>query len=159
MKTKKKPLVKKFFPFPLFRIDALADYLTEMRKQGLMIESTPHYGILKFRPVKPRDDLRYVILTHFFGSPYQKTRDWDIEFMRKRFPQFDKEFHNEPAWYTWYTRPYYFDLYYSSSISDEDFEALKQFRRKRLKKINIKRILLYFLAATPFIIFALITLL
>ena len=158
MKTKK-VTVKKFFPFPLFRIDALADYLTEMRKQGLMIESTPCFGILKFRPVKPRDDLRYVILTHFFGSPYQKTRNWDIGFMRKHFSQFDKEFHNEPTWYTWYTKPYYFDLYYSSSISDEDFEALKKFRSKRLRKINIERIVLYFLVTIPFIVLALIKLL
>lgn len=142
--TKDKTSFKKFFPFASFRIDALADYLTEMRRQGFMFESMSSFNVLKFRPVKPRSDLRCVVLNHYFSysGRREKIRDWDIEFMKQRFPQFHREFNNQSE----LSSPgdaIKFTVYCSSVISDEDIEALKMFRKKRLKKINVFKTVLY----------------
>lgn len=143
MKKKDKTSVKKFSPFAFYRIDALAEYLTEMRRQGFMFESMSMFNVLSFRPVKPRDDLKYVVLNHYFPNSgcVEKIRDWDIEFMKRRFPQFDREFHKQ------FESPprdaYKFTVYCSSVISDEDFEELKSFRKKRLIKINIFKVSIY----------------
>lgn len=143
--------VKKFFPFAFYRPDKLADYLTEMRRQGFMFESMNMFNVLKFRQVKPRIDLRYVVLNYYFPNSGRadKIRDWDILFMKQRFPQFDKEFHKQ-----FISSPrdaFKFVVYYSSVISDEDIEALKQFRKKRLIKINIFKISIYLYLAALFI--------
>lgn len=150
-KKKDKNAVKKFFPFAFYRIDALADYLTEMRRKGFMFESMNSFNVLKFRPVKPRDDLRYVVLNYYFPNSGRadKIRDWDILFMKQRFPQFDREFHNQ-----FESSPrdvFKFVVYCTSVISDEDIEALKQFRKKRLRKINAFKISLYLYLAVLFI--------
>lgn len=139
--TKDKTSFKKFFPFASFRIDALADYLTGMRRQGFMFESMSSFNVLKFRPVKPRSDLRYVVLNHYF-SHSGRARDWDIGFMKRRFPQFHREFNNQSE----LSSPgdaVKFTVYCSSVISDEDIEALKMFRKKRLRKINAFKTVLY----------------
>lgn len=143
-KPKDKTSFKKFFPFASFRIDALADYLTEMRRQGFMFESMSSFNVLKFRPVKPRNDLKYVVLNHYFSHSGRrgKIRDWDIEFMKQRFPQFHREFNNQFE----LSSPgdaVKFTVYCSSVISDEDIEALKMFRKKRLRKINVFKTVLY----------------
>lgn len=149
---KKKTEIRKFFPFAFYRPDKLADYLTEMRRQGFMFESMSMFNVLKFKPVKPRNDLRYVVLNYYFpntGSAW-KIRDWDILFMKQRFPQFDREFHKQ-----FESSPrdaFKFIIYCSSMISDEDIEALKQFRKKRLIKINIFKISIYLYLAALFII-------
>lgn len=139
-KKKDKNAVKKFFPFAFYRIDALADYLTEMRRKGFMFESMDSFNVLKFRPVKPRDDLKYVVLNYYFpntGNAW-KIRDWDILFMKQRFPQFNREFHEQ---YVSSPRDVFkFVVYCTSVISDEDIEALNQFRKKRLRKINAFKI-------------------
>lgn len=132
--------IKKFFPFAFYRPDKLAEYLTEMRRQGFMFEDMSTFNVLKFKPVNPRDDLRYVVLNYYFpntGNAW-KIRDWDILFMKQRFPQFDREFHN--CFKSSSRDVYKFVIYCTSVISDEDIEALKQFRKKRLKKINAFKI-------------------
>lgn len=142
-KSKEINTVKKFFPFAFYRPDKLADYLTEMRRQGFMFESMNTFNVLKFRQVKPRNDLRYVVLNYYFPNSGRadKIRDWDILFMKQRFPQFDREFHN---WFESSPRDAFkFVIYCTSVITDEDVEALKQFRKKRLIKINVFKISLY----------------
>lgn len=149
---KNKNQIKKFFPFAFYRPDKLAEYLTEMRRQGFMFEDMSMFNVLKFKPVKPRDDLRYVVLNYYFPNTGRadKIRDWDILFMKQRFPQFDREFHKR-----FVSSPrdvYKFAIYCTSVISDEDIEALKQFRKKRLKKINAFKISSYLFLTVLFII-------
>lgn len=143
--------VKKFFPFAFYRPDKLAEYLTDMRRKGFMFEGMNMFNVLKFRPVKPRDDLRYVVLNYYFpntGNAW-KIRDWDIGFMKQRFPQFDREFHKQ---YVSSPRDVFkFAVYCTSVISDEDTEALKKFRKKRLRKINAFKISSYLYLAVLFI--------
>ncbi len=149
---KNKNYIKKFFPFAFYRPDKLAEYLTEMRRQGFMFEDMSTFNVLKFKPVKPRDDLRYVVLNYYFpntGNAW-KIRDWDILFMKQRFPQFDREFHKR---FESSSRDvFHFVIYCTSVISDEDIEALKQFRKKRLKKINAFKISSYLFLTVLFII-------
>ena len=144
-KAKDKNTVKKFYPFAFYRADAFADYLTEMRRQGFMFESMNTFNVLKFRLVKPREDLRYVILNYYFPNTGNaaKIRDWDIEFMKQRFPQFDREFHSQ--FRSSSKDVFKYKIYFSSVITDEDIDALKSFRKKRLVKINVFKISMYLL--------------
>lgn len=133
-KPKDDKILKVFYPFAFFRLDSLAEYLTKMRREGYMIEDINSYNILTFKKVKPRDDLRYIVLGEYFGY---RQKFWDVGFMQKRINQFDRIMHKQFT--SMANRVYFFHIYMSSELTDEDFDALKDYRRKRIKKVNAVR--------------------
>ena len=129
------------FPFALYRIDAFANYLTEMRQKGLMLEKVGVFGVLHFKRVKPRNDLQYVILTSRFPMLWFRIKNWDTDFMKKQVCQFDKSFHKVLTVSSF--TEYRYHIYFADVIHSESIEKLQKHRKKRLVRVNIYRTVCY----------------
>lgn len=142
MTIQRKQSVKKFFPLALYRVDALADYLTEMRKIGLMFEKMNMFGVLYFKPVNPRDDLEYVILTSKRPLPWFKIKNWDVNFIKNQVHQFERNFHKILTVSS--LNEFEYHIYEINVKHLKGIYELKLQRKKRLLAINIFRTCFYF---------------
>ena len=148
---KKEKTATKIFPFALYRIDALEEYFTQMYQSGLLISKILFGFILIFKPIKrSKDDLRCVVLTRHYYRKARRTKWDDGAFLEKRNPKFHKGDGFQTEVYAYFaSAKYYINM--TGVLATEDFEALKQYRKKRIVKINILKVLEFLLILTGLI--------
>lgn len=137
----KEKLLIKIFPFALYRIDELEDYLTEMYQSGLLISKILFGFILVFKPIKKaKDDLRCIVLTEHSNSRARRIKWDDGAFLKKRNSSFHKGDGFQTQAYAFFAETKY-SVHLTRVMTSEDYEALKQYRKKRIVKINILKFL------------------
>ena len=132
MKKDRQKIIK-FFPKATMRLDAFTDYLNMMYRQGYKLVNLKLDCFLYFEKVKTNDEYRYIILTEHYNRSGNKGKWNDIEYLEKRNPCFHNG--NGELFFKIYggvNVRYY--IYLTRIVSNEDYAALNEFRKKRMKK-------------------------
>ena len=142
MNTEKQIIIK-FFPKATLRLNSFTDYLNMMYRQGYKLIDLKLDCFLYFEKEKKRtnDEYRYIILTEHYNRSGKKGKWNDIEYLEKRNPRFHNG--NGELFFIIYgdvNVRYY--IYLTRIVSNEDCVALNEFRKIRMQKINVLRLIL-----------------
>lgn len=129
----------RLFPFALYRIDALEDYLTEMYHSGYEIKKIICGFILVFEAVTPKKPKRCVVLTRYFHINMKREKWNDADFLKKINPKFNKGNGFLFDVYSWLPSVKY-EIRLTGVPKDEDIIALREHRRKRIWRINLMKL-------------------
>lgn len=125
--NRQKDLIK-FFPFALFQIERLTEYLNRMYKSGYQVVKIKFGCILIFRKATVKEGFKYFILTRHFYYKARKKKWDDIELLEKISPRFHKGNGEQFDVYVWFSYALYY-IYLSRLIPEEDYQKIIAYRK------------------------------
>lgn len=142
----------KFYPFALYRLNAFEDYLTKMYYTGYQLKKLYLGFILVFEPVIPKAHRKCIVLTRYFYINMRREKWNDADFIKKSNPKFNKGNGFLFDVYSWLPSVKY-EIILTGLPKDEDINALREYRKKRILRINLIKLAEFILIAVGAVMF------